>query len=65
MAAWLVWLRSRLLLPPDAPAQLEAAADAAGLRDRLLALRAAQRLATWLAARPQLGQDVCACGAPE
>jgi segregation and condensation protein A len=65
MAAWLVWLRSRLLLPPDAPDQQDAAADAARLRERLLALRAAQGLAAWLDARPQLGQDVFARGAPE
>lgn len=65
MAAWLVWLRSRLLLPPDTPAQVEAAAEAARLRDRLLALRAAQGLAMWLEARPQLGRDVFAHGAPE
>ena len=65
MAAWLVWLRSRLLLPPDAPAQVAAAVEAARLRDRLLALRAAQGLAAWLAARPQLGHDVFARGAPE
>ena len=65
MAAWLVWLRSRLLPPPDAPAQVAAAVEAARLRDRLLALRAAQGLAAWLAARPQLGHDVFARGAPE
>ena len=65
MAAWLVWLRSRLLLPPDAPAQGEAAVEAARLRDRLLALREAQGLAAWLEARPQLGQDVFVRGAPE
>jgi segregation and condensation protein A len=65
MAAWLVWLRSRLMLPPDTPAQVEATADAGRLRNRLLALRAAQELATWLAARPQLGHDVFARGAPE
>jgi segregation and condensation protein A len=41
MAAWLVWLRSRLLLPPDSPAQPEAAAEACRLRENLLALRAA------------------------
>ena len=54
-----------LLLPPDAPAQLEAAVEAARLRDRLLALRAAQELAPWLEAQPQLGQDVFARGQPE
>jgi len=65
MAAWLVWLRSRLLLPPDAPAHAEAVVEAAGLQDRLLALRAAQGLAAWLEARPQLSYDVFARGAPE
>jgi segregation and condensation protein A len=65
MAAWILWLRSRLLLPPDTPAQVEAVADAGRLRDRLVALREAQDLATWLAARPQLGHDVFARGAPE
>lgn len=65
MAAWLVWLRSRLLLPQEGPAQEEAVVDADRLRDRLLALREAQALASWLAARPQLGHDVFARGAPE
>jgi segregation and condensation protein A len=65
MAAWLVWLRSRLLLPSDTPAQAEAAAQAGRLRDRLLALREAQGLARWLAAQPQLGHDVFSRGAPE
>jgi len=65
MAAWLVWLRSRLLLPSDSPAQQQAAAEAGRLRENLLALRAAQGLAGWLADRPQLGHDVFARGAPE
>jgi segregation and condensation protein A len=65
MAAWLVWLRSRLLLPPDSPAQQEAAAEAGRLRENLLALRAAQGLAAWLADRPQLGWGVFSRGAPE
>ena len=65
MAAWLVWLRSRLLLPPDSPAQQEAAAEAGRLRENLLALRAAQGLAAWLADRPQLGWQVFSRGAPE
>ena len=64
MAAWLTWLKSRLLLPDGAEAEEgEQAADvlAARLRD-LSAIRAA---AVWLAARPQLGHDVFARGAPE
>ena len=54
MAAWLTWLKSRLLLPEGADAEEgEQAADvlAARLRD-LSAMRAA---AAWLAGRPQLG----------
>jgi hypothetical protein len=39
--------------------------DVIRLRDRLLALRAAQPLAAWLAARPHLGYNVFACRAPE
>ena len=65
MAAWLVWLRSRLLLPPESPAQQEAAAEAGRLRENLLALHAAQGLAAWLGTQPQLGVDVFARGAPE
>ena len=64
MAAWLTWLKSRLLLPDGAAAdEGEAAADvlAARLRD-LSAIRAA---ALWLSGRVQLGQEVHARGAPE
>jgi len=64
MAAWLTWLKSRLLLPDGGDTEEgEQAADvlAARLRD-LSAMRAA---ALWLSGRPQLGQDVFACGAPE
>jgi segregation and condensation protein A len=65
MAAWLVQLRARLLLPADASAQQEAVAEAGQLRDRLVALQAAQALAGWLERRPQLGRDVFARGQPE
>ncbi len=64
MAAWLAWLKSKLLLPAGAEAEeAETAADvlAARLRD-LQAMRAA---ALWLGARPRLGVDVFARGAPE
>ncbi len=64
MAAWLVWLRSRLLLPAG-PADEEAEAEGDQLRDRLLALQQAQALAGWLERRPQLGCDVFARGRPE
>ena len=65
MAAWLVQLRTRLLLPADAPEQREAAADAAQLRDRLTTLQAMRGLAGWLERRSQLGHDVLARGQPE
>jgi segregation and condensation protein A len=65
MAAWLLQLRSRLLLPADAPAQQGAAAEADELRDRLAALQETQALALWLERRPQLGRDVFPRGRPE
>src|SRR5215469_2132468 len=64
MAAWLTWLKSRLLVPDAAEAEeVELAADmlASRLRD-LSAIRAA---AVWLSARPRLGHDIFARGAPE
>ena len=65
MAAWLVQLRARLLLPADAPAQQEAAAEADVFRGRLVALEEIQALAGWLERRPQLGHDVFGRGQPE
>ena len=65
MAAWLVQLRARLLLPADAPAGQEAAAEADQLRGRLVALEDMQALAGWLERRPQLGHDVLGRGQPE
>jgi segregation and condensation protein A len=65
MAAWLVQLRTRLLLPADAPGQPEAAAEADQFRGRLVALEAVQALAFWLEQRPQLGHDLFARGRPE
>ena len=65
MAAWLVQLRARLLLPADIPGQQAATADAAQLRDRLMTLQTVQALAGWLDHRPQLGHDVLARGQPE
>lgn len=64
MAAWLTWLKSRLLLPDGAEAEEgEQAADA--LASRLRDLSAMRAAAAWLSGRPQLGQDVFARGAPE
>jgi segregation and condensation protein A len=65
MAAWLVQLRARLLLPADAPGQKEATAEADPLRTRLAALAEMQAFAAWLERRPQLGHDVFARGRPE
>ena len=64
MAAWLLQLRSRLLLPAAAPA-LVAKTQADQLREGLIALRDVQALAAWLDARPQLGRDVFVRGQPE
>jgi segregation and condensation protein A len=63
MAAWLVWLRSRLLLPTASP---EAARDnGADHRFDRRQLPAARTLAAWLERRTQLGIDVFARGQPE
>ena len=67
MAAWLAYLKSRLLLPPDETAEEEQdpAALAEALRFQLLRLEAMQEAGTRLMALPQLGVDVFARGAPE
>jgi segregation and condensation protein A len=65
MAAWLVQLRSLLLLPATAPARLAGEVEAEQLRTRLIDLHAMQAVAAWLAQRPQLGHDVFARGQPE
>jgi segregation and condensation protein A len=64
MAAWLAWLKSRLLLPQgEAVDEGEVAAEV--LANRLRDLQRVRLLAVWLSQRPQLGQDVFARGAPE
>src|SRR5208283_2512709 len=65
LAAWLLLLRSRLLLPVETPEQPDAADMADQLRDRLIALQAAHALAAWLDRRSQLGHEVFARGQPE
>ena len=65
MAAWLTWLKSRLLLPAETAAAEEAGEAADVLAARLQALAQMQAAAQWLGARPQLGQAVFARGAPE
>jgi segregation and condensation protein A len=65
MAAWLLVLRSRLLLPAGTAESAEAEREAADLRRRLADREAARRLAEWLERRPQLGREVFARGAAE
>lgn len=66
MAAWLAYLKSRLLLPPepgdDGPTAEELAAHLAFQLERLEAMREA---AARLMARDQLGRDIFARGIPE
>lgn len=65
MAAWLAWLKSRLLLPQGSEAA-EEAEDAAGqLAARLLELQAMRAAAFWLDQRMQLGRHVFARGVAE
>jgi segregation and condensation protein A len=65
MAAWLLLLRSQLLLPEDLAAQQAAETEASDLRGRMLALGEMQALAGWLDRRDVLGRDVFARGTPE
>lgn len=65
MAAWLLALRSRLLLPAGTAESAEAEREAADLRRRLLDREAARRLAAWLERCDQLGREVFARGAAE
>jgi len=66
MAAWLAYLKSRLLLPPDptddGPSAEDLAAHLAWQLERLQAMREA---AANLMARDRLGRDIFARGAPE
>jgi len=65
MAATLTDLRSRLLLPVDAPEARVALSEADALRRQILS-HAEMRAATdWLERRKQLGRDVFARGCPE
>jgi segregation and condensation protein A len=66
MAAWLAYLKSRLLLPEPPKADEPSAADlATALALRLKRLQAIREAARLLAARAQLGRDVFARGRPE
>jgi segregation and condensation protein A len=68
MAAWLAYLKSRLLLPEPEPDQdgLPSAAEMAEvLAFRLRRLEAMQKAGTGLITRPQLGRDFFGRGAPD
>ena len=66
MAAWLAYLKSRLLLPEAAPGEGPSAEDMAlALASRLRRLEAIREFATKMMERPQLGRDVFARGLPE
>jgi segregation and condensation protein A len=65
MAAWLAWLKSRLLLPATPEAAQEGGDAADALAARLRELEAMRAAAQWLGARPQLGQDLFARGTAE
>jgi segregation and condensation protein A len=66
MAAWLAYLKSRLLLPqPPAPDEPSGEELAAALAQQLQRLEAMQQAGIRLMARPQLGRDVFRRGAPE
>lgn len=66
MAAWLAFLKSRLLLPePPKPEGPSAGDLAAALALRLRRLEAIREAAKYLGERAQLGRDIFARGAPE
>lgn len=67
MAAWLAYLKSRLLLPAEEETADEPTGEelAEALAFQLKRLEAMQRAAQQLQARPQLGQGVLVRGAPE
>ncbi len=66
MAAWLAYLKSRLLLPPEPGEAGPSAEDlAAHLAFQLERLEAMREAAARLMARPRLGAEVMARGAPE
>ncbi len=65
MAATLTELRSRLLLPADAPEAKAALSEAEALRRQLVARTEMRAAADWLERRPQLGRDFFVRGRPE
>ncbi len=58
MAAWLTWLKSRLLLPKDLEEAQQGAEAGNVLIDRLTELERIRSVVAWLDANPQLGRDM-------
>lgn len=65
MAAWLAYLKSRLLLPQEESDEPSGEELAAALQFRLRRLEAMRDAAVQIVNRPTLGRDVFARGAPE
>lgn len=65
MAAWLAWLKSRLLLPEDPQQEEDAEALAGQLAERLAELERMRAAVQWLSRQPQLGHEVFERGCPE
>lgn len=66
MAAWLAYLKSRLLIPePEGDEEPSGAQLAAALRFQLQRLQAMQKAGEQIMARPRLGREVFSRGAPE
>ena len=66
MAAWLAYLKSRLLLPESEPGDGPSAEDMAlALANRLRRLEAIRDVATRMMERPQLNRDIFPRGLPE
>ena len=66
MAAWLAYLKSRLLLPEAEPGDGTSAEDMAlALANRLRRLEAIRDVATRMMERPQLNRDIFPRGLPE
>lgn len=65
MAAWLTWLKSRLLLPEEVEPEEDAEVLAGRLTERLAELDRMRQAAAWLGGQVQLGRDSFGRGAPE
>jgi segregation and condensation protein A len=65
MAAWLTWLKSRLLLPKEMDGAAEGEQAAQVLTERLAELDRVRAITAWLEARPQLGRDMFERGRQE